>query len=68
VTVGVEFASKVLLVEPNVRVRLQIWDTVIMNKNRQDRNSLGPLCDLFIKEFQQYFWCTPSIMSKVLDK
>ncbi len=28
VTVGVEFASKMVNIEPGIDVRLQIWDTV----------------------------------------
>lgn len=31
VTIGVEFSSKKIEIDPNVRLTLQIWDTVLRN-------------------------------------
>lgn len=42
VTVGVEFATKMVSVDNGNIARLQIWDTVDVFRYRQDRSSSGP--------------------------
>lgn len=58
VTVGVEFASKNIVVESNKEISLQIWDTVLYNLlyDRQVNKHLEQLFVRSIKEYQAYFW------------
>jgi len=62
VTVGVEFATKIVTIESGQQVRLQIWDTVTIKQVRPVNNSLERWSDHFIKVFQSCFFCLQSTM------
>lgn len=55
VTIGVEFSSKIMKIDPNTTIKLQIWDTVefkyiflLKNHFRRVKNPSAPLLNPFI--------------------
>ena len=64
VTVGVEYASKILAIDDKTTVRLQIWDTVEPSIHRQDRNSFVQWSDRSIEESRLFIYYMPSITPK----
>jgi GTPase SAR1 family protein len=61
VTVGVEYASKIVSIDEKTFVRLQIWDTVYFFAFRQVSNFSKQLCVHSIKALRLYFYYTQSI-------
>lgn len=44
ITIGLEFSSKRVEVEPGKEIKLQVWDTVSFTINKRlDKNTLNPL-------------------------